>query len=59
MYSKVAVGDAAPVSLGAVDAAQRATRVVVVGLGYVGLPLAAGGRFETIGLDIDRAASPS
>jgi UDP-N-acetyl-D-galactosamine dehydrogenase len=40
MYSKVAVGDAAPVSLGAVDAAQRATRVVVVGLGYVGLPLA-------------------
>jgi UDP-N-acetyl-D-galactosamine dehydrogenase len=36
-----------------VAAAQRATRVVVVGLGYVGLPLAAGGRFETVGLDID------
>lgn len=56
MYSKVAVGDAAPVSLGSVDAAQRVTRVVVVGLGYVGLPLAVAlaGKFETVGLDIDQ-----
>lgn len=55
MYSKVATDDAAPVSFGSDDAQSRATRVVVVGLGYVGLPLAVAlaGKFPTIGLDID------
>ena len=55
MYSKVGSDDAAPVSFGEAEAHSRATRVVVVGLGYVGLPLAVAlaGKFATIGLDID------
>jgi UDP-N-acetyl-D-galactosamine dehydrogenase len=53
MYSKVAVENAAPVSFS--DADSRSTRIVVVGLGYVGLPLAVAlaKKFDTIGLDID------
>ncbi|MDE2404421.1 MAG: nucleotide sugar dehydrogenase [Sphingomonadales bacterium] len=53
MYPRPNLAQAAPLAR---DPAQAlATRVVVVGLGYVGLPLAVAlaGRFETIGLDID------
>lgn len=52
MYSPADAANATPARLG--DA--TTTRVTVLGLGYVGLPLAVAlaGRFETIGLDIDR-----
>ena len=52
MYSPAHAAGATPAKLG--DA--NTTRVTVIGLGYVGLPLAVAlaGRFETIGLDIDR-----
>lgn len=55
MYSKVASENASPVSLETVMPGVQATRVVVVGLGYVGLPLAVvlAQKFATIGLDID------
>jgi UDP-N-acetyl-D-galactosamine dehydrogenase len=51
MYSAEDTANAAPAKLGEV----LATRVTVIGLGYVGLPLAVAlaGRFDTIGLDID------
>ncbi|MCC6827954.1 MAG: nucleotide sugar dehydrogenase [Novosphingobium sp.] len=51
MYSPAHAAGATPAKLG--DA--NTTRVTVIGLGYVGLPLAVAlaGRFETIGLDID------
>lgn len=53
MYAPADTANATPAKLG--DA--TTTRVTVLGLGYVGLPLAVAlaGRFETIGLDIDRA----
>lgn len=52
MSSKIAPAEAAPVSR---EASQEVARVVVIGLGYVGLPLAVAlaGQFETVGLDID------
>lgn len=55
MYPKMSVAQATPVTRGHGHSEVLATRVVVVGLGYVGLPLAVAlaGRFETIGLDID------
>jgi UDP-N-acetyl-D-galactosamine dehydrogenase len=53
MYTDLA--SAIPVGQGAALPGALAQRVVVVGLGYVGLPLAVAlaGRFETVGLDID------
>ncbi len=52
MYSRVAADHAVPAPAG--DAAL--TRVAVIGLGYVGLPLAVAlaGKFATIGIDIDQ-----
>jgi UDP-N-acetyl-D-galactosamine dehydrogenase len=51
MYSPAQAAGATPARLGDANTA----RVTVIGLGYVGLPLAVAlaGRFETIGLDID------
>lgn len=51
MYSPAQTAQAAPFQPGET----LATRVTVVGLGYVGLPLAVAlaGRFDTIGLDVD------
>ena len=51
MYSPADAATATPAKLGEAIT----TRVTVLGLGYVGLPLAVAlaGRFETIGLDID------
>ncbi|WP_241127256.1 nucleotide sugar dehydrogenase [Novosphingobium terrae] len=59
MYPDLAQSSAVPVGQGAAlpqgGGFALAQRVVVVGLGYVGLPLAVAlaGRFETVGLDID------
>jgi UDP-N-acetyl-D-glucosamine/UDP-N-acetyl-D-galactosamine dehydrogenase len=55
MYPDLAQSRAVPVGQGAALPGALAQRVVVVGLGYVGLPLAVAlaGRFETVGLDID------
>ncbi|MEJ5977735.1 nucleotide sugar dehydrogenase [Novosphingobium sp. PS1R-30] len=51
MYSPAQTAQATPLAPGEA----LTTRVAVVGLGYVGLPLAVAlaGRFETIGLDVD------
>jgi UDP-N-acetyl-D-galactosamine dehydrogenase len=51
MYSPADTATATPAKFGEA----QTTRVAVIGLGYVGLPLAVAlaGRFETIGLDID------
>jgi UDP-N-acetyl-D-galactosamine dehydrogenase len=51
MYSPADTARAAPARLGEANT----TRVAVIGLGYVGLPLAVAlaGRFETVGIDID------
>lgn len=55
MYPDLAQARSLPVGDGASLPGALAQRVVVVGLGYVGLPLAVAlaGRFETVGLDID------
>ena len=55
MYPRMSAAQATPVARADGGSDALATRVVVVGLGYVGLPLAVAlaGRFETIGLDID------
>ena len=55
MFPKIASAAAVPIALSPVDDASRAIRVVVVGLGYVGLPLAVAlaGKFGCVGLDID------
>ena len=56
MYPKGAHVGAAPVSAESIVGGVKAARVVVVGLGYVGLPLAVAlaKHFDTIGLDIDQ-----
>ena len=56
LYPKLSAEKSVPLGHGAALPGVLATRVVVLGLGYVGLPLAVAlaGRFETIGLDIDR-----
>ena len=56
MYPRVSAEHASPVLRPDQGSDVLAARVVVVGLGYVGLPLAVAlaGRFETIGLDIDQ-----
>ena len=55
MYPKIATSNASPVSYEQIVNGVQAIRVVVVGLGYDGLPLAVAlaTKFETIGLDID------
>jgi UDP-N-acetyl-D-galactosamine dehydrogenase len=55
MYPPVSGDQAAPASLGNALGNATTTRVVVVGLGYVGLPLAVAlaKKFDCIGLDID------
>ncbi len=55
MYSPADTAGAAPAHFGPIDGQATSARVTVIGLGYVGLPLAVAlaGRFETIGLDID------
>ncbi len=51
LFSPADTGNATPAKLGEANV----LRVAVVGLGYVGLPLAVAlaGKFETVGLDID------
>ena len=51
MYSPADTAQAAPARLGPDLGEALTTRVTVIGLGYVGLPLAVAlaGRFETIG----------
>lgn len=56
LYPKLSAEKSVPLGHGAALPGVLATRVVVLGLGYVGLPLAVAlaGRFETVGLDIDK-----
>ena len=56
LYPRLSAAQATPIARPDGGSEVLATRVVVVGLGYVGLPLAVAlaGRFETIGLDIDQ-----
>ena len=56
MHPKVAVASATPLSAAEMKSDAVDQKVVVVGLGYVGLPLAVAlaAKFPTVGLDIDQ-----